>query len=60
MHSETHLLEGIQFVARLLRGQRPEELERGEVKVIISTVALPGLAEADEAEAFARGIAGDH
>ena len=31
--------------------KRPEELERAEVKAIISTGVLPGLAEADEAEA---------
>ena len=45
------------IVARLLRGKRPEDLERGELKAIISTVVLPGLAEADEAEAFAWGTA---
>ena len=42
---------------RLLRGKRPEDLERGEEKEILSTVVLPGLAEADEAEAPAPGSA---
>ena len=40
-----------------MRGKHPEELERGNNKAVISHVVLPGLAEADEAEATARGIA---
>ena len=44
-------------MARSLREESPEELERGNGKVTISIVRLPGLAEADEAEALARGSA---
>ena len=50
---ETH--QSVQFVARLLRGKPPEELERRNVKTITSAVVLPGLADADEAEGLARG-----
>ena len=42
------------ILARLLGGKRPEHLERGKGKEIISFVVLPGLAEADEAEAPGR------
>ena len=38
-------------------GKRPKELKRGDVKVVTSFVILPSLAEADEAEAPAWGIA---
>ena len=38
-------------------GERPEELERGNNKEIVSAVVLPGQAEADEAEGPARGSA---
>ena len=46
-----------QFVAQFSSAQRPEELQRGKDKVIIPIVSLPGLAEADESEAPARGSA---
>ena len=52
---ETH--QGTRFVACLLRGKRPKDLERGEFKVIFSIVVLPSLAEADEAEAPSWGSA---
>ena len=42
-------------VARSFEGQRPEELERANNKVIESFVVLPGQAEADEAEGPALG-----
>ena len=38
-------------------GNHPEELERGNNKLIVSLVVLPGQAEVDEAEGPARGIA---
>ena len=36
-------------------GNHPEELERGNNKLIVSLVVLPGQAEVDEAEGPARG-----
>ena len=38
-------------------GKHPEELEPGNIKVIVSEVVLPGLAEADEAEGPTQGPA---
>ena len=38
-------------------GKRPKELERAKSKDIVLFVGLPGQAEADEAEAPARGSA---
>ena len=63
LHSESSSATGLvvkdrkESEAALSRGKCPEELERGELKGISSIVVLPGLAEADEAEAPARGSA---
>ena len=35
----------------LLRGQRPKDLKRGKPNLIISSAILPGVEEANEAEA---------
>lgn len=40
----------VQFVVCLLRGKRPEDLEQGNAKEMVSMVILPGLTEVDEDE----------
>ena len=42
------------LLVRSFTGKRPEELERGNLKVITSAVVFPSLAEANEAEGPAR------
>ena len=42
---------------RSYEGERPEELECGNKKPMVSVVVLPGQAEADEAEGPARAVA---
>ena len=42
-------------LARSFEGKHPKEFERAKLKVIVSFVVLPGLAEADKAEGPALG-----
>ena len=43
--------------ARSFAEKLPEDLERAHLKVVVSTVGLPSLAEADEAEGPTQGRA---
>ena len=52
-----HRKDKAPFVASLLRRKRSEDLQRGYVKVIVSTVISSRLAEADKAELPAQAAA---